>query len=245
MTFTLREATPADDPVLDEIARKGDASADADYLELLRSQGARLLVAEVRGEVIGFGGVVDASGVAMLSDLFITPAARGRGVGGALLRELLTAFERRMTFSSKHPGALPAYRRVGMEPRGRLLYIEGAAAAVDAPPLVSGPWGHDRSSMVAMLERQGARVHADVVLMPEAAGIWIARLQSIDPRATFRAAIAACPVGATVRCCVPEGSPVAADAQRLGFAIVDHDIFCATDGVRLADDLHCLDPGLA
>ena len=34
-------------------------------------------------------------------------------------------------------------------------------------------------------------------------------------------------------------------AQDNGFAMYDYDSFCATPGVELPGDLHCLDPGLA
>ena len=118
---------PSDDEVMDTIAREGNASADASYLALVRSQQGRLLVAESAGRVTAYGGVVDIDGVAMLSDLFVAADARGAGIGGLLLQELLDGFRDRMTFSSKHPAALAAYRRMGMQPRWRLLYLKGRA----------------------------------------------------------------------------------------------------------------------
>ena len=56
---TIREAALADDAVIDAIAREGDASADAEYLALVRSQAGRLLVAELAGKVVAYGGVVE------------------------------------------------------------------------------------------------------------------------------------------------------------------------------------------
>src|SRR4029078_736025 len=71
--------------------------------------------------------VVDVDGVAMLTDLFVAADARGAGVGTQLLHELLDGTDRRMTFSSKHPAALAAYRSAGMEPRWRFLYLKAVA----------------------------------------------------------------------------------------------------------------------
>ena len=85
---TIREATSSDDSVMDAIAREGDASADAEYLSLVRSQHGRLLVAESDGRVVAFGGVVDVDGVTMLADLFVAADARGAGIGTQLLNEL-------------------------------------------------------------------------------------------------------------------------------------------------------------
>ena len=226
------------------IALEGDASADADYLALLRSQAARLLVAEVEDRVVAFGGVVDAGGVSMLSDLFVSADARGSGIGTMLLQELFDGSTRRMTFSSKQPAALAAYQRVGMQPQWRLLYLEGSAVGGGERPAVE-PWRHDRVSLVEQMARQGAHVSADVVAMPDHAGVWIARLQCAQPLASLNATLAGLTRGTVVTMCAPEHSPVAMWAQQNGFAVVDHDMFCATSHADIPDDLHCLDPGLA
>jgi hypothetical protein len=229
---------------MDAIARQGDASADAPYLALLRSQSARLLVTESAGDVVGFGGVVDIGGTSMLTDLFVAADGRGAGVGTRLLHELLDGSSRRMTFSSKHPAALAAYQRMGMDPQWRLLYLEGPAIG-DGVPLPNGAWQHDRLSLVNEMARQGAHVTLDVVVVPDAAKTWIARLQSARPVEVLAAALAGLSPGAAVTMCTPEHGPVADWAQNHGFKVVDYDSFCATLRVRLPADLHCLDPGLA
>jgi GNAT superfamily N-acetyltransferase len=235
---------PADDAVIDAIARQGDASADGPYVALLRSQSARLLVAESAGNVVGFGGVVDIGGTSMLTDLFVARDARGGGVGTRLLHDLFDGSSRRMTFSSSHPAALAAYQRVGMDPQWRLLYFEGHAIG-DGMPLAKGEWQHDRVSLVDEMARQGAHVTADVVVVPDTSKAWIARLQSARPVEVVAAAIAGLTPGTTVTMCTPEHSPIADWAQDRGFKVVDYDSFCATPGVTLPADLHCLDPGLA
>ncbi len=244
MSDAIREASPADDTVMDAIAREGDASADAMYLELVRSQGGRLLVAETDGRVVAYGGVVDVDGIAMLTDLFVSADARGTGIGTEMLRELFAGATRRMTFSSKHPAALPVYRRAAMEPRWRLLYLEGHAIG-GGRELPVEAWRHDRRSLVETMARQGAHVTGDVVSMPDKGGIWIMRLQSTDPVDALVRALQAMPAGTKVTMCTPEHSPIAAWAQSHGFALTDHDTFCATPDADIASDLHCLDPGLA
>jgi GNAT superfamily N-acetyltransferase len=240
----IREASSADDAVMDAIAREGEASADAKYLGLVRSQGGRLLVAETAGRrVVAYGGVVEIDGVAMLTDLFVSADARGSGIGTELLGELFGNTRRRMTFSSKHPAALAAYHRAGMEPRWRLLYLEGRA--IGGGELPPETWRHDRGSLVDVMAGQGAHVSADAVSMPGKGGIWIMRLQSAEPVDAVTTALRAIPAGTVVTMCTPERSPVATWAKANGFSITDSDTFCATPGVDIAADLHCLDPGLA
>jgi GNAT superfamily N-acetyltransferase len=240
----IREAVSSDDSVMDAIAREGDAGADAGYLALVRSQRGRLLVAEHDGRVIAFGGVVDVDGVAMLTDLFVAADARGAGVGTQLLHELLDGTDRRMTFSSKHPAALAAYRSAGMEPRWRFLYLKGVANG-GGSGLPAAAWQHDRLTLVEEMAAQGAHVTADVVTIPDETGIWIARVQSARPVKVVSATLAGLSRGTVVHMCVPEYSPLAAWALKSGFAETDFDTFCATGDVDLPADLHCFDPGLA
>ena len=240
----IREASSSDDAVMDAIAREGDASADAGYLALVRSQGGRLLVAELAGRVIAYGGVVDIEGVAMLCDLFVAADARGMGVGTQLLHELIDGSNRRMTFSSKHAAALAAYRRTGMEPQWRLLYLRGVACG-GGPQLPAGEWRHGRAALVEEMARQGAHVSSDVVSMPEGNGVWIARVDSARPVEALAAALAELTAGTVVTMCTPEHSAVARWAQDNGFTVTDYDTFCATPGVVIPGDLNCLDPGLA
>ena len=229
---------------MDAIAREGDASADAGYLALVRSQRGRLLVAELDGRVVAYGGVVDVDGVSMLTDLFVAAQARGAGIGTQLLNDLFAGSTRRMTFSSKHPAALAAYQRVGMEPQWRFLYLKGVANG-GGSGLPVAAWQHDRMSLVEEMASQGAHVSADVVSIPDKTGIWIARVHSARPVKALSATLAGLPRGTVVTMCVPEYSPVATWAQSHGFEATEYDTFCATPDVALPPDLHCLDPGLA
>ena len=239
----LRAAVSSDDAVMDAIAREGDASADANYLALVRSQHGRLVVAETDDRVVGYGGVVDIDGVTMLTDLFVAADARGSGTGTQLLAELFDGSSRRMTFSSKHPAALAAYGRMGMEPQWRLLYLEGTANG-GGTGLAAATWQHERLSLVERMASQGAHVTADVVSIPDEGAIWIARVQTARPVKAVSATLAGLARGSKVKLCVPEYSPLATWALKSGFAEVDFDTFCATPDVALPPDLHCLDPGL-
>ncbi|MEP7114452.1 MAG: GNAT family N-acetyltransferase [Ilumatobacteraceae bacterium] len=229
---------------MDAIAREGDASANAGYLALVRSQRARLLVADLDGRVVAFGGVVEIDGVSMLTDLFVAADARGAGIGTRLLVELFDGSSRRMTFSSKDPSALAAYQRAGMAPQWRLLYLRGVANG-GGIGLPAATWQHDRLSLVERMVTMGAHVTSDVVATPDETGIWIARLQTTRPVKALSATLAGMTPGTVVNMCVPAYSPLAPWALRSGFAEVDFDRFCATPDVALPPDLHCLDPGLA
>jgi GNAT superfamily N-acetyltransferase len=244
VTARIREALQSDDAVMDAIAREGNASADAGYLSLVRSQGGRLLVAESAGRVAAYGGVVDIDGVMMVSDLFVAAEARGAGIGSLLLQELLGGSQRRMTFSSKHPAALAAYRRMGMQPLWRLLYLKGRALGGGVGMPVA-EWQHDRVPLVQEMARRGAHVTADAVSMRDGTRVRITRLQGSRPVKVLSATLAGLAPGTVVTMCTPEHSPVAAWAQKNGFEVDDYDTLCATSGADVPGDLHCLDPGLA
>ena len=109
-------ARPGDRPRLVQIAAEGDFNrCESRYFSFIAEVG-RLLCTTSDGEVVAFAGMVPVGDVAMVTDLFVANAARGRGVGGRLLAELLDDRLRRMTFSAQHLAALAAYRREGMEP---------------------------------------------------------------------------------------------------------------------------------
>ena len=239
---TIRRATPDDFTLLGHIARLGDSEADPVYLDHIQRHGT-LLVQETDGAVRAFAGMILVDGVAMVTDLFVDPSLRGTGVGSRLLDTLLTGHAQRMTFSSKHPAAVPAYRRAGMDPQWRLLYLRGTAVG-GAPAFVEAPWGHDRVELVDYYVTRAGRHDADVVLVPEGDEIDIARLQGSNGPARFDAVLAALPAGTSVTCCAPEHGAVATHALARGFEVFDNDIFCAAPGITLPADLHCLNPGL-
>lgn len=93
-------------------------------------QHGRLIVAVEGDLVLGFGAVLERSGVSYLADLFLLPDRLGRGIGSAIMRELFPDPSERFTFASSDPRALPLYVRFGMLPYTPLLYLCGERSSV-------------------------------------------------------------------------------------------------------------------
>lgn len=137
----VRQAAAGD---IDAIARVAVAAgqveewsgADPAYSSHLLAHG-RMVVAELRGAVTGFGATrqigAGPAAISMLSDLFVDPAAHGLGVGRAMLSVLWAEGSRRMTFGSLHAHALPLYTRSGLDAWWPLLYLGGEVTALRAP----------------------------------------------------------------------------------------------------------------
>jgi GNAT superfamily N-acetyltransferase len=92
----------------------------------------RVVVAELAGKVAAFGAVRQIGAgdymVSMLCDLFVDPAAQGRGCGRAMLTDLWAQAHRKMTFSSLHANAIPLYTSFGLDAWWPLLYMHGDTA---------------------------------------------------------------------------------------------------------------------
>jgi len=139
--ITVRDATAADTEAIARIAiATGQdeewAGSDPAYVGYLLAHG-RLVVAEYRGAVTGFGATVEiGAGPAptiMLCDLFVDPRSHGLGLGQAMLEVLWHDATPRMTFSSLHAHALPLYARYGLDAWWPLLYLSGDVRALRAP----------------------------------------------------------------------------------------------------------------
>lgn len=133
----VRPATEADLPAIAAVRlaigeAHDDSGADPAYCRYLIADG-RLLVADAGGRILGFAGSIDVGRARLLADLFIGPASQGRGVGKALLDEILAGAAERFTFSSADPAALPIYARAGMLALWPLLYLRGPVGALTAP----------------------------------------------------------------------------------------------------------------
>lgn len=121
----------------------------------------RTCVAEVDGAIVGFGAAIDAGRAVHLADLFVHPDRLGQGIGRRMLDAVLAGSQRRTTFASDDPRAMPIYVRAGMIPLWPSFYVQGAAGDIPAGPRRlatedAGPdelaaielsWtGHDRSA---------------------------------------------------------------------------------------------------
>lgn len=130
--MNVRRATADDLPALDRLYRDFEAEvpppayADTDLereLAEVREIVADDLafLAEQNGEAIGFALGRALPRLGRITDLYVVPAARRRGVAGALVRELVAAFRERglehvgLGVQLENTGARAAYRRWGFE----------------------------------------------------------------------------------------------------------------------------------
>lgn len=97
----------------------------------------RLIVAEVAGEVVGFGGALLRSGVLYLADLFVVPEHQSGGIGRRLAEELCARHTGPLfTFASSDPRAQALYTRLRMPAVAAYHYL-------DAPAVTLRPWPTD------------------------------------------------------------------------------------------------------
>ncbi len=143
-TVDIRVASEDDLPAIRAIlAAHGNDGAivNADivgpYLRHLMTRG-RARVAVEGEDVIGFGATIDTGPAVHLADLFVRKERLGQGIGRPLLAESFGDAERRTTFASDDPRALPIYVRAGMRPWWASLYVEGPAERIPpAPPALT------------------------------------------------------------------------------------------------------------
>jgi GNAT superfamily N-acetyltransferase len=107
------------------------------YLTHLREHGS-LLVAERRGRIVAYAGLVDRRGVAYLTDLFVDPECQSANVGRRLLEQILpTESATRCTMATTDHRAISLYTRVGMAPRWPNLLLEASVSCL--PEISSSP----------------------------------------------------------------------------------------------------------
>ncbi len=233
----------------------------------------RALVTEIDGTVVAYGAVVDAGVAVHLADLFVDPGRVGQGIGRPLLTELFAGIDRRTTYASDDPRALPIYARAGMAPRWVSLYLDGLAPAIEAAAAMEVVDAEPHR--LAALEREwtgafrpgdhtfwATQGDADPFLVldadgPVAGGYGRARQRSddrvldrlvlrpdADPVASILAAVRRAGRGGGVRVIVPGPNPVLVALLERGFKLVDRDQYMASAD-DLVDPLHALpNPGM-
>jgi GNAT superfamily N-acetyltransferase len=217
----------------------------------------RAFVSELGGTVVAFGAAVDAGVAVHLADLFVRPDLLGRGIGRRLLGAVFGDAERRTTFASEDPRALPVYVRAGMAPLWATLYLSGDAATI--PPQAGLEAVPGDPGELSALERDwtgadrpadhafwASQVEADAFIVagddgPLALG-YARNRQAVDMRALDRLVVrpGADPVGpalvalhragrgGVVEATVPGPSPVLRPLLELGFRVADRDQFMAS-----------------
>jgi GNAT superfamily N-acetyltransferase len=281
--MNVRPADAADLPAIASILEANDEPVSwpdvprPPYVEhLLTRPGLRLVVGELDGTVAGVAGSIEVGSPArrFLTDLYVDPGRQSRGLGSAMLREVMAVADERMTFSSRDPRALSAYIRSGMRPWWPLLYLEGEAARLgahdrgveerpadeDESARLSKAWtGIDRSVDFAFYAR-----------LPEAAGFvisidgrdaatgWARRelaepgrwldhasmAPGADPIRAAFAILRAAAAGERIGAAVPGPHPAVARLLEAGMRIDDTDTFCATDPGLLDPERLFPSPGL-
>lgn len=247
------------------------SGADPAYVALLL-EGGRVRVA-VHGdtEVVGWGATWPTPAGEVLSDLFVDPGWHGRGVGRRLLRDLWPqppGTPGRLTFSSRHPSALPLYASAGLQPIWPLLYLSGnprdlpaseavraevttAEAAARAEADLLGAAGRAATFAYWSRESTGAAivVHhgADVVAAGAGSAAELAHLTYAGaPEHASAVLVAALQAlaGETLGVCLPGPHPALAPLLARGWRIDDYDLAMSTPGLSLSP-LWAYSPGLA
>jgi [ribosomal protein S18]-alanine N-acetyltransferase len=89
--------------------------------ELAQSQTRHYLVAEISGQIVGYAGLMCIEPVADVQTIAVVPEFEGRGIGSALLTELIEESRRRhaadvlLEVRADNPRAQDLYRRFGFE----------------------------------------------------------------------------------------------------------------------------------
>ena len=151
----IRNATEADIESCNDVWRSTQADLGTgpmpyQPLSVHELRTGRLIVAEIDGHVVGFGGTVTRSGVLYLVDLFVTPAHQSGGIGRQLLHALCADHKgSSFTFASADPRAQRLYEQFGMHAVEGYHYLD---ARVDT----LAPWATD----VDLVEAQRADILA-------------------------------------------------------------------------------------
>jgi GNAT superfamily N-acetyltransferase len=260
---SIRAATAADETAIAAVATAHhisgrDSVHNPRYQALLRDRG-RLIVADDGGEVIGFGGMIPAAGVAMITDLFVLESHHGQGFGTRITDALLDGYERRMTFSSAHPAARAAYVRAGMTPRWTLRYLRGRANPPPSPSLQGVEVSRaavqsDRPELVELfdwgrcfhiVDRAGLIVGHAIVTQVDSR-LAIERLNTTANHAAAMAALlGALTPNADVSACVPSESNAVPLLERIGFEQTETDLHLSSEPDLMPPTLAAVNPGLA
>jgi ribosomal-protein-alanine N-acetyltransferase len=121
----LRDMTAADIPAVHELERQlfpVDAWPLQMFLdELAQAETRRYLVAEHAGRIVGYAGLMCIEPIADVQTIAVVPEQEGRGIGSALLRELIRESRLRhaqdvlLEVRADNPRAQQLYLRFGFE----------------------------------------------------------------------------------------------------------------------------------
>ena len=122
---TLREMTAADIPAVHELERRlfpVDAWPLQMFVaELAQAETRRYVVAELTGQIVGYAGLMCIRPIADVQTIAVVPEQEGKGIGSALLTELIResllrrAEDVLLEVRADNPRAQQLYRRYGFE----------------------------------------------------------------------------------------------------------------------------------
>jgi len=123
--ITLRDMEAADIPAVHELERRL-FPVDAWPLQMFRDELAQLdtrryLVAELHGGIVGYAGLMCIEPISDVQTIAVVPEQEGKGIGSALLTELIVESRRRgahdvlLEVRADNPRAQQLYRRFGFE----------------------------------------------------------------------------------------------------------------------------------
>ena len=123
--MTLREMTAADIPAVHELERRlfpVDAWPLQMFVaELAQAETRRYVVAELAGQIVGYAGLMCIRPIADVQTIAVVPEQEGKGIGSALLTELIResllrrAEDVLLEVRADNPRAQQLYRRYGFE----------------------------------------------------------------------------------------------------------------------------------
>ncbi len=219
----------------------------------------RALVATEPDGIVAFGAAIDVGTAVHLADLFVQPDRLGRGIGQAVLAAVLDGADRRTTFASSDPRALPLYVRAGLAALWPAVYVEGEAEALPGTPASIAVEAADPVHL-ARLERAwtgvdrsvdhgfwAAQADADPFVVLDGAdpvGLGYGRARQAgdgraadrvvvrpgaDPLPILLASLRRAARGGRVHAAVPGPNPVLPALLGARFRVVDRDQFMASD----------------
>lgn len=122
---TLRDMEPVDIPEVHALERRlfpVDAwPLQMFHDELAQTDTRRYLVAEVHGGIVGYAGLMCIEPISDVQTIAVVPEQEGKGIGSALLTELIVESRRRhaqdvlLEVRADNPRAQQLYRRFGFE----------------------------------------------------------------------------------------------------------------------------------
>jgi ribosomal-protein-alanine N-acetyltransferase len=122
---TLRDMEPGDIPAVHALERRlfpVDAwPLQMFHDELAQADTRRYLVAEVHGGIVGYAGLMCIEPISDVQTIAVVPEQEGKGIGSALLTELIAESRRRhaqdvlLEVRADNPRAQQLYRRFGFE----------------------------------------------------------------------------------------------------------------------------------